>query len=89
MMSMFEVYNSKEPRAYPRLEFRDRCLDILRDKERSSDKWIAVGQKAPTEEVMNNILSRRTKLTNPLWIEALMEGLGYNSVEELMGDEGN
>lgn len=87
MMSMFEVYEAKESRAYPRLEYRDECLNILRNEEKSNKKWIAIGQKAPTEEVMMNILSRRTKLTNPFWIEALMKGLGYKSINELMGDE--
>ena len=87
MMSIFEVYESKESRTYPKLEFRDECMRILKEAEASDEDWIAAGQEAPTEDVLINILVRRTDLKNPLWKKALMKGLGYKSIKELMGNE--
>ena len=87
MMSIFEVYASKESRSYPKLEFRDECMRICVDAEKNDEEWIAVGQKAPTGDVLLNILSGRTELKNPLWMKALQQGLGYKSVKEMMGNE--
>lgn len=88
-MSMFEVYKAKANAVYPKLEYRDECLRILREAEQNDEEWIEVGEKAPTEMVMINILIERTPLTNPLWKKALAKGLGYKSVKEMMGDENN
>lgn len=89
MMSMFEVYKSKEKAIYPKSVFIDECLSILQNDESNDKEWIAVGEKAPSRQVMVDILVGRTKLTNFLWKKSLARGLGYKSVKELMGDEGN
>lgn len=86
-MSMFEVYKAKANALYPKLEYRDECLRILNEAEQHDESWIEVGEKAPTETVMINILTGRTPLTNPLWKKALAKGLGYKSVKEMMGNE--
>lgn len=89
MMSMFEVYKLKEDAVYPKLDFRDKCMRILQEAEENDEEWLAANEKAPTHTVLNNILNRRTVLKNPLWKKALMKGLGYKSINELMGDETN
>ena len=87
MMSIFEFYRMKEDVVHPKLEFRDECLRILQESEKNDAEWIEVCEKAPTREVLFNILSQRTKLKNPLWKKSLMRGLGYKSIQEMMGDE--
>lgn len=89
MMSIFEVYETKENRRSPKLEFRDECMKILKDAEKNDEEWLAVNQEAPTESQLLNILVRRTELKNPLWKKALAKGLGYASVNEMMGNESN
>lgn len=89
MMSMFEVYKAKANAVYPKLEYRDECLRILKEAEKTDKEWIEVGEKAPTEDMMINILIGRTQLKNPLWKKTLAKGLGYESVKEMMGDEDN
>ena len=89
MMSIFEVYESKESRKYPKLEFRDECMRILKEAEENDSEWLHVGQEAPTEDVLLNILTKRTELKNPLWIKALQKGLGYKNIKEMMGNESN
>lgn len=89
MMSIFEVYESKESRRYPKLEFRDECMRILKEAEKNDEDWIQSSQEAPTYDVLVNILTKRTELKNPLWKKALMKGLGYKSINELMGNESN
>lgn len=88
-MSIFEIYESKESRKYPKLEFRDECMRILKEAEKTDSDWILVGQEAPTDDVLINILTKRTELKNPFWIKALQKGLGYNNIKEMMGDESN
>lgn len=87
MMSIFEVYESKERAVYPKSEFINECWKILQESEERDEDWIEIGEKAPTREVLLNILMKRTALTNPLWKKALMKGLGYKSIKDLMGDE--
>lgn len=87
MMSMFEVYRSKEKAIYPKSDFIDQCLCILNDDENNNKEWIEAGQKAPTRQVMIDILVGRTKLTNYLWKKSLSRGLGYKSIQEMMGYE--
>lgn len=89
MMSIFEVYESKERAIYPKSDFIDNCLEILQKAEREDNDWIQTGEKAPSRQVIVDIFTRRTKLTNPLWKKALMIGLGYRNIQELMGDECN
>lgn len=89
MMSMFEIYRSKEKAIYPKSDFINKCLSILQNDERNDEEWIEAGEKAPTRQVMIDILVGRTKLTNYLWKKSLAKGLGYNSVKEMMGDESN
>lgn len=88
-MSMFEVYKTKEKAVYPKSDFINQCLAILQEEEQNNEVWIEAGEKAPTRQVMMDILVGRTKLTNLLWKKALMKGLGYKSINELMGDEGD
>lgn len=87
MMSMFEVYKSKEKAVYPKSDFIDQCLGILHNDENNNEEWIEAGQKAPTRQVMMDILIGRTKLTNYLWKKSLARGLGYKSIQEMMGYE--
>lgn len=86
-MSIFEVYRLKESAVYPKLDFRDKCMKILQDAESNDEEWLMVGEKAPTTDVLINVLTGRTELKNPLWKKALMKGLGYKSINELMGNE--
>lgn len=87
MMSMFEVYKLKEKAVYPKSDFINLCLGILQDAEATNAEWIEAGVKAPTRQVVLDILGQRTKLTNPYWMQALKKGLGYKSVNELIGNE--
>ena len=85
-MSIYEVYEKKEKAIYPKKDFISMCLQILQDEEINNKEWIEVGEKAPTRDVLMNILTRRTAFTNPLWKKALMRGLGYKSINELIGE---
>lgn len=87
MKSIFEVYESKERAVYPKSDFINNCLKLLQDAEVNDEEWIEMGEKAPTREVLVNILTRRTALTNPLWKKTLKRGLGYRSISELTGYE--
>ena len=87
MMSLFEIYRLKEDAIYPKADFREECLKILQEAERNDNEWIEAGEKAPTKDVMINILTGRTPLTNYLWKKALAKGLGFKSIKELMGNE--
>lgn len=87
MKSMFEVYRSKEKAIYPKSDFIDECLSILQNDEKNDVEWIEAGEKAPTRQVMIDILVGRTKLTNYLWKKSLSRGLGYKSIQEMMGHE--
>lgn len=87
MMSIFELYESKEKAVYPKSDFIDECLRILQEAEIKDKEWLEVGEKAPTREVLKNVIVRRTALTNPLWKKTLMKGLGYKSIKEMMGNE--
>lgn len=85
MMTIFEVYKSKEKAVYPKSDFIDLCLGILQDEEKHNDEWLEVGMKAPTRQVIIDTLNGRTKLTNPYWKKSLAKTLGYKSVKEMMG----
>lgn len=85
-MTIFEVYEMKEKAIYPKTEFRDDCMKLLLEAEANDKEWLEVGEKAPTKDVLVNILTRRTALTNPLWKKTLMKGLGYNSITEMLGE---
>ena len=89
MMSIFEVYESKQNAVYPKSDFINNCWKILQEAEVNDKEWIEMGEKAPTREVLVNILIRRTAFKNPLWKKALMKGLGYRSINELVGNENN
>ena len=89
MMSIFEVYKLKERAVYPKSDFINQCICILQEEESSNDEWMEADVKAPSRQVMLVILVGRTKLTNPYWKKALMKGLGYRTINELMGDESN
>ena len=84
-MTIFDVSELKEDAIYPKLQFRDKCMKLLKDAEASNEEWIAVGQKAPSDAVLTNILTKRTELKNPLWMKELQRGLGYNSIKEMIG----
>lgn len=86
-MSIFEIYELKENAIYPKSDFRDECYRILLDAEKNDDEWISAGEKAPTKDVLINILTKRTAFTNYLWKKALAKGLGFKNINELMGDE--
>lgn len=86
MVSIFEIYALKEKAVYPKSEFLDKCLKILQEAEVNDIEWLELGAKAPTREVMMNILTKRTVLTNPLWKKTLMNGLGYSSINEMLGE---
>lgn len=87
MMSIFEVYRTKERAIYPKADFFNSCMSVLKDAEENDAEWIEVGEKAPTRDVLLNILNRRTAFTNSLWKKALMKKLGYKNIKEMMGDE--
>ena len=89
MMSIFEVYKLKERAVYPKSDFINQCICILQEEENNNDEWMEADVKAPSRQVMLDILVGRTKLTNPYWKKALMKGLGYRTINELMGDETN
>lgn len=89
MMSIFEIYEKKEKAIYPKSDFINSCLQMLQDAETNDEEWIELGEKAPTRDVLVNILIRRTAFTNPLWKKTLMKGLGYRSINELLGNESN
>lgn len=86
MSTIFEIYEMKEKAIYPKTEFRDECMRILQDAELNDEEWLKVGEKAPTKDVMMNILTKRTAFTNPLWKKALMSGLGYSNIKEMLGE---
>lgn len=86
MMSIYEIYQSKEKAVYPKSDFVNMCLAVLQQEEETNKEWIEVGEKAPTREVMFNILTRRTAFANPLWKKSLMKALGYRSINELTGE---
>lgn len=87
MMSIYEVYETKQNAIYPKADFVNNCLEILKNAEINDKEWIEVGEKAPSRDVLVNIFIRRTAFKNPLWKKALMRGLGYRSISELVGDE--
>lgn len=86
-MTIFEIYNSKERAIYPKSDFINECWKLLQEAEAHDEEWKEVGEKAPTREVLVNILTRRTALTNPLWKKTLMKGLGYKNAQEMIGNE--
>lgn len=87
MMSIFEIYEFKESAVYPKMDFREKCMSLLKEAETSDKEWIEAGEKAPSSDVLLNFLTGRTKSFNHLWKKTLAKGLGYKSIKELMGDE--
>ena len=84
MMSIFEIYASKEKAVYPKSDFINDCWLLLKEAEKS-EEWILAGEKAPSREVVVNILTGRTVLTNPLWKKVWIKGFGFKDAKELMG----
>lgn len=75
MMSIPELYNSKLKAIYPRTEFIDEILGLLKTREDEDIEWQKVGLKAPTRDTVMNWATRKTKPTNPLYLKALSVGL--------------
>lgn len=74
-MTLPQIYDSKAKAVYPKTEFVDSILDMMRMREAEDPEWTSVGQKAPARDTVMNWCTGATKPSNPLYLKALSVGL--------------
>lgn len=74
-MTIPQTYDSLQKAIYPKTEFVDTLVDILKMREDEDMEWSQVGLKAPTRDTVMNWVTGKTKPTNPLYLKALSVGL--------------
>lgn len=74
-MTIPQIYDSKEKAVYPKTEFVDSILEMMKTREAEDPEWASVGLKAPTRDTVMNWCTGTTKPSNPLYLKALSIGL--------------
>ena len=74
-MTIPQIYDSKQKAVYPKTEFVDTLVEILKMRENEDMEWSQVGLKCPTRDTVMNWVTGKTKPTNPLYMRALSVGL--------------